>query len=168
MTPVIRDEAGEDEKAIRNVLLAAFPSALEADLVERLRLDCDCEIALVAQAGREIVGHAMLSRMQAEADGRAYRALGLGPVAVLPEWQRQGIGSALIERGLSAARELGGDLVFVLGEPAYYRRFGFSGETARPFASPYAGPHLTAQALTERPLPVKGRADYAPAFAASA
>ena len=165
MSLAIRAELAEDCEAIRKVLLAAFPTALEADLVERLRQDFESEISLVAEEGGEIVGHIMLSRMKADGEGREFRALGLGPVAVLPERQRQGVGGMLIERGLSAARLLGEELVFVLGEPAYYARFGFSTEAALPFASPHAGPYLMAQALGDGPLPAEGRADYARAFA---
>ena len=165
MSLAVRAEVAEDAEAIRSVLLAAFPTALEADLVDRLRRDFDSEISLVAEECGKIVGHVMLSRMTAEGDGRQYRALGLAPVAVVPERQRQGVGGALIEQALASARLLGEELVFVLGEPAYYARFGFSAETAKPFVSPYAGPYLMAQALTGLHLPAKGRAEHAPAFA---
>ena len=103
--------------------------------------------------------------MHVEGDGRAWRALGLGPVAVVPERQRQGIGSALIREALVRAEALGEELVFLVGEPEYYRSFGFSAATAAPFASPYAGPYFMALALREAPLPATGKADYAPAFA---
>lgn len=165
MSLVVRPEGRDDAGAIRKLLLAAFPTRLEADLVERLRQDFDSEISLVAEAGGEIVGYVMLSRMKAEGDGRVYRALGLGPVAVFPERQRQGAGRTLIEHALAAARLLGEELVFVLGEPAYYGRFGFSPDCAKPFASPYAGPYLMVHALADIPMPAQGRADYAPAFA---
>jgi putative acetyltransferase len=164
MSLAVRAEVAEDAEAIRSVLLAAFPTALEADLVDRLRRHFDSEISLVAEEGGKIVGHIMLSRMTAEGDGRQYRALGLAPVAVVPERQRR-VGGALIEQALASARLLGEELVFVLGEPAYYARFGFSAETAKPFVSPYAGPYLMAQALTGLHLPAKGRAEHAPAFA---
>ena len=145
---------------------AAFPTNLEADLVSRLHADFDSEISLVAKDEREIVGHVMLSRMQVEADGREQRALGLAPVAVLPERQRQGIGTALIEEALKRAEKLGEELVFVVGEPDYYGRFGFSQETAKPFASPYAGPCFQAKVLrNDFSLPASGRAEYAPGFA---
>jgi putative acetyltransferase len=131
-----------------------------------LHYDFDSEISLVAQRWRRIVGHIMLSRMEVSGDGRAYRALGLGPVGVRPRLQRRGIGSALIRAALDRARGLGEEVVFVVGDPAYYGRFGFSAETAAPFASPYAGPYF--MALWLRPgidPPAKGTAAYAPAFA---
>jgi len=161
----IRPEAGDDAEAIRAVLLDAFPTAAEADLVERLRQDLDSEISLVAQESGRIVGHILLSRMRVEGDGRAFRALGLAPVAVLRQRQRRGIGGRLIERALAIARDKGEEIVFVVGEPDYYCRFGFSAATAAPFASPYAGPYLMARTLADVALPAAGAADYAPAFA---
>jgi putative acetyltransferase len=158
----VRPESGEDADAVRNVNLAAFPTAQEADLVKALHDERGCEIALVADDDGTIVGHVMLSRMNVEGDGRHYRALGLAPVAVVPERQGQGIGSALIEEGLRQARERGEEIVFLVGEPDYYRRFGFAAAAAEPFASPYAGPHFMAKAFV--PLPRSGTAAYAPAF----
>ena len=167
MSVAVRPERGSDAAAIRAVHLAAFPTSAEADLVDMLRDDGDSETSLVAEerASCLIVGHVLLSRMKVEADGRAWRALGLGPVAVVPERQRQGIGSALIREALVRAEALGEELVFLVGEPEYYRSFGFSAATAAPFASPYAGPYFMALALREAPLPATGKADYAPAFA---
>lgn len=162
MTLRIRPETGDDREAIRKVNLAAFPTAQEADLVEALHGDCASEVSLVAEDGNEIVGHVMLSRMAVEDEGRRYRALGLGPVAVMPARQRQGIGSALIEDALRRAEAQGEEFVFLLGEPSYYRRFGFTAEAAAPFASPYAGPYFMAKAFVE--LPTKGEAEYATAF----
>jgi putative acetyltransferase len=84
---------------------------------------------------------------------------------VLPGFQGGGIGAGLIEAALGIARATGEEIVFVLGEPDYYRRFGFSAEAAAPFASPYAGPYFMALAL--RPgfaLPAAGEAAYARAF----
>ena len=160
----IRSEGVHDAAAVRHVHLAAFPSLLEADLVARLHSDHDSVISLVADDGENVVGHVMLSRMEVEADGSALRALGLGPVAVLPAMQRRGLGSALIEAAISRAAQLGEEIVFVLGEPAYYTRFGFSVGTAGPFTSPYAGPYLMAKSLRPLPRARAGRAQYAAAF----
>jgi putative acetyltransferase len=122
-------------------------------------------LSLVAVEEGLIVGHVLISRMQAEGDGRPYRAVGLAPVAVLPERQKQGIGSVLIREALDRLRAQGEEIVFLVGESAYYRRFGFDAATAAPFASPYAGPYFMALALGDIDLPAAGRADYAPAFA---
>ena len=162
----IRPAEPADTGAIRRIHLSAFPTAIEADLVERLQLDRDLVISLVAERQGEAVGHVALSRMTVEAEGRSYRALGLGPVAMVREMQGGGGGSALIEAAKAIARATGEELIFVLGEPDYYRRFGFSAETARPFTSAYSGPYFMALALKPGFTPPKlGRADYAPAFA---
>ncbi len=166
MTVTVRPEGGEEAEAIRAVHLAAFPTSAEADLVARLHEDYDSEISLVAEQAREIVGHVMLSRMSVSADSQAFRALGLGPVGVLPGAQGSGVGSELIRSALGIAGTLGEEVVFVLGEPDYYARFGFSAGAAAPFASPYAGPYFMALWLRPDAVPpVAGKAEYAPAFA---
>ena len=160
----IQPEGWEDSDGIRAVHLAAFPTEAEADLVTMLHEEMDSEISLVAKDGAQVVGHVMLSRMQAEGDGRTYRALGLGPIAVVPKLQRQGIGSALIDEAMRLAAQRGEEMIFLVGEPDYYRRFGFSAEAAAPFASPYSGPYFMAKSIGS-PLPASGTAAYAPAFA---
>lgn len=159
---IIRSEERGDREAVRRLLLAAFPGPGEADLVERLRGDGDMEIALVARSGGALAGHVTFSRMKAP-----FFALGLAPVAVDERFRRRGIAAALISAGLDQARGEGWQGVFVLGEPDYYRRFGFSAEMAAGFASPYAGPYLMALLLDGEALPAAcGAIDYAPAFAA--
>jgi putative acetyltransferase len=161
MTFILREETPADPAAVRRVVSAAFGREAESDLVDRLRSDGDAAIALVAVEEGRIVGHILFSPM-----GAPFRALALAPVAVLPERQRQGIGSALIQAGLDRATGAGWEGVFVLGEPAFYGRFGFEAGLAGGFQSPYAGPYLMARALPG-PLPaLSGRIDYAPAFAA--
>lgn len=156
----ITSETSGFEGAIRALLLAAFPTAVEADLVARLRHDGDIVIEMAAREGERVIGYVAFSRMSAP-----MKTVGLGPVAVLPARQRQGIGSALIWEGLASAQAQGLEAAFVLGEPAYYRRFGFDAEAASGFASPYAGPYFMALALADGGLAVRsGRVDYAPAF----
>lgn len=167
MTLTVRPEAGGDAAAIRAIHLAAFPTAAEAALVSRLHSDLDSRISLVAEQAGDIVGHVMLSRMSVSGDGTAFRALGLGPVAVHPGSQGSGLGSRLIRAALATAATLGEEVVFVLGEPDYYRRFGFSAEAAAPFASPYAGPYFMALWIrSDLAPPASGSAAYAPAFGA--
>ncbi len=102
----------------------------------------------------------MFSRMSAP-----FRALGLAPVAVLPDWRRNGIAARLIEDGIKQAQKDNWVGIIVLGEPGYYKRFGFSVAKAEKFESPYAGPYLMALALQGNDLPCQsGRIDYAPAF----
>ena len=162
----IRPAEPGDAAAIRAVHLAAFPTAVEADLVARVERDRDAVVSLIAEQDGDSVGHLLLSRMRVTGDGRSYRALGLGPIGVLPPFQRSGIGADLIRGGLAIARATGEDFVFVLGEPEYYQRFGFDAAVAAPFASPYAGPYLMALALRGIAGPRAGQAEYAPAFTA--
>lgn len=157
---VIREERPDDRAAIRAVVEAAFGQPLEAELVDRLRADGDSVISLVADDGGAIVGHVLFSRMQAP-----FTALGLAPVSVSPDRQRSGIGGRLIREGLDRARRDGWQVVVVLGDPDYYRRFGFEPALAAGFESPYAGPHLMAMPLGAAMPARLGRLDYAPAFA---
>lgn len=159
---IIRPQTEDDIGAIHRLHRAAFETKAEADLVDRLRADGDAVFSLIARSGAEIAGHAMFSRMRAP-----FPALGLAPVSVSKDFRRQGIAAALIEDGLARAAEAGWQGIFVLGDPAYYTRFGFSAGTASGFQSPYAGPYLMARPLGARVLPeTRGRVEYAPAFAA--
>ena len=157
-----RDESLDDHKAIRHLHLTSFPGPGEADLVDQLRGDGDAVISLVAIEGRVLTGHVMFSRMLAP-----FRALGLGPVAVLPDWRRTGIAAALIQEGIKRATNEGWAGIFVLGAPKFYQRFGFQSKHADGFETLYAGPHLMALPLNDDELPTRsGRLDYAPAFSA--
>ena len=104
---MVRPAEPEDAAGIRAVHLAAFPSPLEADLVEALAREGDAVVSLVAERQSEIAGHVLLSRMQVAGDGRDLRALGLGPIGVLPGFQGGGIGGALVEAAIVIARATG-------------------------------------------------------------
>ena len=157
---IITPETPSLYRGIRALLCAAFPTAAEADLVERLREDGDVAVALVALEGDAVVGHVVLSPMVGP-----MRALGFGPVAVAPAHQRKGVGRRLIDAALERARGEYWHSVFVLGAPAYYERFGFSLGAAAGFDTPYAGPHFLALSLQDGPIaPCTGRLDYARAF----
>ena len=162
---MIRPATIDDRAVIRDVECAAFPTSLEADLVESLVDAGDATLSLVAERDNMVVGHLLCSRMSVEADGRPVRAVAIGPVAVRPDCQRAGVGSALIREALQQSRAAGEEMVFLVGHREFYPRFGFSVETARPFASPYAGDHFMAIRFDGAPPPGSGRADYAPAFA---
>lgn len=125
----VRPETAADLDAVRAVHVAAFPAPLECRLVDALRAAGKAVISLVAEADRRVVGHVLFSDVSIARGVR--RGIGLAPVAVLPATQRRGIGSQLIHAGLTRAAALGYDFGVVLGEPAYYRRFGF--ETASRF-----------------------------------
>lgn len=133
----IRDHQRDDDEAIRGVLVRAFGGEAEADLVDALCNEGDAVLSLVA-VNEAVVGHALFSRLRVQRSSGTESGLALAPLAVDPEFQRRGIGSALVRAGLERAREMGERIVFVLGDPAYYGRFGFSAELARGFECVYA------------------------------
>ena len=158
---IVRPETPGDIQAIRVVEEAAFGQSAEARLVDDLRTAGDSIFSLVAVDNGTVVGHALFSRMKAP-----FPALALAPVAVLPERQRMGVGSRLISEGIARSEAAGWLGIFVLGDPAFYRRFGFDAGKARGFISPYAGPHLMALPLGRSELPANtGSIQHAPAFA---
>jgi putative acetyltransferase len=123
---IIRRERRGDANAIFDVHARAFGRAVEAKLADDLRASDAWvpQLSLVALADAEIVGHVVCSRGRLEPDGHA--VLGLGPIGVDPDRQRDGIGSALMHAVLGAADALGEPIVALLGDPAYYNRFGFA------------------------------------------
>jgi putative acetyltransferase len=120
---VIRPERPADVDAVHAVVAAAFERADEANLVDVLRREADPYVAFVAAAEGLVVGHIALTPIGI--DGAGPRAMGLAPVSVEPNVQSRGIGSALVRHGLKACAADGVGLVFVLGHPEYYPRFGF-------------------------------------------
>lgn len=121
----VRTEKTEDISAVRRVNKLAFGRADEAVLVDRLRLAAQPQISLVAVENGQVVGHIFFSPVFVESAGSDFAAMGLAPMAVLPERQNQGIGSLLVREGLKECQRLGCDAVVVLGHPEYYPRFGF-------------------------------------------
>jgi len=121
----IRPERPEDHAAVAALHERAFGQPAEARLVEALRAAGAAIVSLVAEREGRVVGHVLFSPVTVRDGGREWGALGLGPVAVLPELQRGGIGSALVRAGLAECRALGHAVVLVLGHAAYYPRFGF-------------------------------------------
>ena len=156
---IIRDESASDVKAIRHVVESAFGRTAEADLVDRLRADGDAVISLVAVDDDRVVGHVLFSKMVAQ-----FPALGLAPVSVAQAHQRLGVGRQLIGAGIERAAKAGWACVFVLGDPAYYTRFGFDAALASGFKSPYAGSHFMALALGLNLPATTGVVEHAPAF----
>ena len=122
----IRDELPDDDAAVRAVHVLAFGGEAEAHLVELLRNGKQAPIALVATTGGQVIGHLMFSPITVADAFEDFRGIALAPVAILPEFQNQGIGSKLIRNGLEACRRAGYDAVVVLGHTTYYPRFGFS------------------------------------------
>jgi putative acetyltransferase len=157
---IIRAECPEDRVAIHALVARAFGRPHEARLVDALRAAGDLAMSRVAEIDGEICGHVALSRLRSPE-----RALALAPVAVAAPRRRQGLAAALIRDALREAEALGFAMVFVLGNPAYYSRFGFSVEAAASFPCRYSGPYFMARGLTgteTAPAPVL----YADAFEA--
>ena len=134
----IRPERPEDSSVIRHVNELAFGQPAEADLVEKLRQARGDALSLVADDGA-IVGHILFTPVVVENRERHVLGMGLAPMAVLPDRQRQGIGSRLVRRGLDILRERGCPFVVVVGHPEYYPRFGFEPASKRGLVSQWEG-----------------------------
>jgi putative acetyltransferase len=120
----IRHQRPQDALHVRRINELAFGQPLEADLVERLQRACPDALSLVAE-DEEIAGHILFTPVVIESGDRQITGMGLAPMAVLPERQRQGIGSQLARRGSELLTSRGCPFVFVIGHPEYYPRFGF-------------------------------------------
>jgi putative acetyltransferase len=168
---IVRKECAGDEPAIRSVLVSAFSRDAEADIVDQLRVSCPDALLLVALAGNRIVGHVLFSPVVIEAAQRSIVGAGLAPLAVLPSLQKQGVGARLVTSGLDHLRRAGTPFVVVLGEPAYYGRFGFQPASRSTIACPFAGVADEAfmiLVLNEAPMcGVTGIARYRPEFSAT-
>src|SRR5438876_324740 len=121
----IRAERRNDSAAVQEVHLKAFGGSVEAKLVQLITERKRALISLVALNDDRVVGHILFSRVTIANAPVAFSGVGLAPVAVLPDFHSQGIGSKLIRDGLERCRQAGYDAVVVLGDPAYYSRFGF-------------------------------------------
>jgi putative acetyltransferase len=165
---IIREETVIDRDAVREVNRAVFGGDAEADLVERLHADGDVLLSLVADDEGRVVGHLLFSRLPIETATGVLSAV-LAPLAVLPERQRRGIGAALVRHGLHRCQEHGVAAVIVLGDPAYYGRFGFTVEAAHGLQTPWSGPHLMAIELMPGGMTaLPGIAHYPAAFSSLA
>jgi putative acetyltransferase len=163
----VRPETEADYDAIRRVNVAAFGQEAEANLVDALRDGGFVRASLVAVRDRQIVGHILFSDLPIITSSGVVPALALAPMAVLPDLQRQGIGSALVRHGLDVCRESGHAIIIVLGHPAFYPRFGFDSKLTAALESPYSGGE-SFMAIELKPGAldgVKGRVQYPPPFA---
>lgn len=127
MSVDIREERSEDIAAIRELNKLAFGGNEEADIVDALRSNGAAMLSLVATVEERVVGHILYSPIFV---GGQFAGAALGPMSVLPENQRQGIGSKLVEAGNRKLKDTGCPFVIVLGHPEYYPRFGFSPASA--------------------------------------
>lgn len=164
---IVRQERPEDVAGIRRVNVQAFGQPAEADIVDLLRARGKVILSLVAAQGDLIVGHILFSPVMIESEGGLFTAVGLAPMAVLPELQKQGIGSQLVKHGLEQCRQTGHDCVVVLGHAEYYPRFGFVPASRYGITCEYDVPDEVFMALELREGALKDRtgiAKYQPEF----
>jgi putative acetyltransferase len=153
----IRPEEPADTAAIRRVLEAAFPTPAEARLVERLQAGGHLLLSVVAEEDEAVVGYIAFSPVQIDDTAVEGIGLGLAPIAVLPGHQGRGIGSRLVREGLAACGRAGYGFVVVLGEPGFYRRFGFDRADRRGLGNEYgAVEEFMVLELREGAMPGRG------------
>jgi putative acetyltransferase len=152
---LIRTEEESDWIAVHAVNAAAFETALEANLVDALRQQAQPVVSLVAEADQTVVGHILFSPVSLAGHPDAM-IMGLAPMAVAPDHQRQGIGSALVSAGLERCKQLGFGAVVVLGHPEYYPRFGFSPSSRFGIGCEYEVPEEVFMVLELQPGYLRG------------
>ena len=155
----IRPEEPKDHAAVHAINLAAFEGGPEADLVDTLRPSCPDHLSLVAEEGGKVLGHILFTPVMVESPDGAVEGMGLAPMAVIPERQRGGIGSALVRRGLELMRDRSCPFVIVLGHPEYYPRFGFERASSYGLRSQWEGvpdEAFLVTVLTNGVLPAEG------------
>ena len=163
---LIRPALADDAAEIHAVVAAAFGQTPEghrgeADLVDALRADGDIAIELVAEDEGFIIGHLLFSPLSTDT---GQRLAALAPLSVLPERQKEGVGTLLMQVGHELCRKAGVEAVIVLGHPDYYPRVGYSAEAALQVKAPFSGPHFMALALTDGVLEAPVTITYAKAF----
>lgn len=164
---IIRQETEADLPAIYHVNESAFGRPNEAELVNTLRGAATPFLSLVAEVGGQVVGHILFTPVTVKLAAEAWQAVALGPMGVLPAFQNQGIGSALVQAGLTACREAGYGVVFVLGHPNFYPRFGFTPAPPRGLPCEFAVPDDVFMVVELLPHALGGRqgvVHYHPAF----
>ena len=166
MDLAIRPEQPGDHASVRRVVEQAFGRRNEADLVDKLHAAGRASIALVAVLDGSVVAHLLFSPVTLDPPRASPLMLGLAPEAVQPLHQNKGIGSRLIRAGLEACREAGCDGVVVLGDPAFYSRFGFERASGRGLGNEYgADEHFMALELRKGALDgLRGMVKYGPEF----
>jgi putative acetyltransferase len=159
----IRAATPRDRDAIRSVEEHAVGQKMEAGLVDALVGGGDVIMELVAEDDGQVVGHILFSRLFVARDGKNFPAVALAPLAVEPAFHGTGIGGALIREAHVRLKAADEKLSVVLGDPAYYGRFGYTHERAAKFESEYQCEALQALAWDET-APETGSLVYASAF----
>jgi putative acetyltransferase len=164
----MRPETSAAQEAIRHVNRLAFGQDEEARLVDALRDSGFLRVSLVAERAGQVVGHILFSDLPIITGAGAVPALALAPMAVLPELQRQGIGSVLVRSGLDECRQQGHRIVVVLGHSHFYPRFGFSPKLAAHLESPFSGSDsfMAVELMPGALDGVTGQVQYPPPFGA--
>ena len=156
----IRTERECDWEGVYKINASAFESPAEAKLVNALREQAHPLISLVAEEEGDVIGHILFSPVTL--DGHTdFKIMGLAPMAVLPDWQGKGIGSALVREGLARCKEMGYAAVVVLGHPAYYPHFGFVPASRFGINSEYDAPDEAFMVLELVPGALSGRSGMA-------
>lgn len=122
---IIREETADDVSGIRVVNKAAFETDGEADIVDLLRKKDKFILSLVAEIEGQIVGHILFTPASINYKDKSFDVAGLAPMAVLPKFQKRGVGKALVNKGLELLHDTVYNAVIVLGHPEYYPKFGF-------------------------------------------
>ncbi len=138
--PIVRTERVSDAEAINDVLTAAFEGEDEVHLVDGLRSQGAVLVSMVAELAEVVVGYVAFTRAHIAWGDAEQPVAALGPMAVSPRYQRQGIGGQLINAGLAACRSRGETVVVVLGHSAYYLKFGFVPAGQRGLRCEFAAP----------------------------
>ena len=121
----IRPEIDTDYDAVRALNCLAFQGEAEGSIVDKIRESCGETVSLVAVEDSKVIGHIFFSPVIAKSDEVQVFGMGLAPMAVLPEYQNRGVGSALVRGGLEILKDRECPFVIVLGHQNYYPRFGF-------------------------------------------
>lgn len=163
MDITIRQEQTEDYGAVHKTVELAFKDVEESDhsepfLVDKLR-QTDAfvpELSLVAETDGKIIGHILLTKVEIVSENNSVTSLGLAPVSVLPKYQKQGVGSALIREAHKRATELGYGSIVLLGHKDYYPKFGYKQAIDFGIEFPFDVPHEYCMVIELRPKALKG------------
>ena len=149
MNIIIRQELGKDLVRIKEINDRAFEQENESSLVDKLRKKDQFipELSLVAEADETVVGHILFYPVKINSAHQKHTTLSLGPMAVLREYQKKGIGGKLISEGLIRAKEFGFRTVIVVGHPEYYPKFGFAKASKWSIKLPFEVPDEVFMAL---------------------
>lgn len=147
----IRDERPSDVQSVRAVLLSAFGREAEARLADRLRASGKAEVRLVAEDAGHVLGYILFSPISIGRGPQQAAAYALAPLAVMPAFQRLGVGSALVSAGLQRLKDSRKSGVLVLGDPKYYSRFGFVAASRFGVRCPFSAPEQAFMAIEMEP-----------------